>query len=56
MQEDLQGVGEIDEMLVVGRKDDGFACLAVREVEAEDVMYEEMGLACHDGFSVCRLG
>jgi hypothetical protein len=44
MEEDLEGVSEVDEVLVVGGEEDGFLPLRFREVEAEDVVQEEVGL------------
>lgn len=44
MEEDLEGVSEVDEVLVVGCKEDCFFPLVPSEVETENVMQEEMRL------------
>lgn len=44
MQEDLERVGEINEVLIVRSEDDGLLALVLGEMEAKDVMQEEVGL------------
>lgn len=44
VKEDLEGVSEVDEVLVERGEEDGFARLRAVEVEAEDVMDEQVGL------------
>lgn len=38
VEEDLEGVGKVDEVLVVGCEEDGFLGLVAGEVEANDVV------------------
>lgn len=44
MEEDLERVGKVDEVLVVRGEEDSFFSLVLGEVEAEDVVNEEMCL------------
>lgn len=38
MEENLEGVGKVDEVLVMGCEEDGFFRLVASEVEANDVV------------------
>lgn len=44
VKEDLEGVGEVDEVLVMRGEDDGLLALGFREVETQNVVQEEVGL------------